>query len=154
MNISNDMLQTGIKFFSSPYNIVLTTTFILSGLILFMPNSKKYSLSAESLSKKTYAEKVNLIDIRDIRDIKDIKEKTKKSIPRSKILNIVELSKNQQLNKHLKNKDETIVLISDNYKHALLNLTILKKLNYTNVHILENGINGWVEAGFPLVENK
>jgi len=133
--------DTVIRFVSIPYNSMLILAFIISGIILFFPN-KRHTIKAEDITQKS-AQKMSIIDVRD---------NPISRIPRSKVLNLEQLVKTNQIYKHLKNKDETIIIIAQNRTQALKNYKLLTKLQYKNVYILEKGIDGWKNAGLPLTQ--
>ncbi|MFM2344492.1 MAG: hypothetical protein RLZZ210_1103 [Pseudomonadota bacterium] len=141
--LSNFTLNTVISFLSSPYNAVLLAIFIISGIILMLPDSKKFNIKAEDITQRTTDKNTNTIMV-------DIRESTQKRLPKSKSMNIVELAKSGNLAKQLKNKNDIIIIISEGQKDGLQALKILKSQEYTNVFILEKGVDGWINAGLPL----
>jgi len=50
----------------------------------------------------------------------------------------------------IKNKKTKIIVVCCSGSRALLASKTLKKLGYKDVLYLEGGVNGWLEAGYPL----
>ncbi|MEA2091129.1 MAG: rhodanese-like domain-containing protein [Campylobacterota bacterium] len=48
------------------------------------------------------------------------------------------------------NKKTKIVVICCSGKRAVLAAKTMKSLGYTNVEYLQGGVNGWLQAGYPL----
>jgi rhodanese-related sulfurtransferase len=139
---STTLAQSILSFLSIPYNAILACGVILSGIALLLPSTKKFSINAEDLTKKLHGNSTIFVDIRD---------NPKQRLPKSKMLKIKDLHQSQQLSKHLKNKEANIVLISENRMQGLDNLKLLKTQGYQNVLLLEKGLQGWLDAGLPVV---
>ncbi len=141
--IANLTLEKITAFLIIPYNAFLLAVFAVCAVILMIPNTKKYNIKAEDITQKSKDKNVNTVMI-------DIRNNPEKRLPRSKILNIKELNAASNLNKHLKNKNDTIILVAEGQKDGIESLKILKHQGYNSVFILENGIQGWLNAGLPL----
>jgi rhodanese-related sulfurtransferase len=50
----------------------------------------------------------------------------------------------------IEDKKARVIVICCSGKRAVLAAKTLKKLGYTNVSYLEDGVNGWLQAGYPL----
>ncbi len=136
------LTESVLSFLSIPYNAILALGTIFSGVALILPDTKKFSIKAEDLTKQTYGNNILLIDVRT---------DPQQRIPKSKLLNIENLQKTQQLNKNLKNKEANIVLITENRAQGLANMKLLKLQGYQNVLLLDKGIKGWLSAGLPVI---
>ena len=141
---TNLTLDIIIAFLSIPYNAFLLGVFIICATILILPNTKKFNIKAEDITQKSTDKNTNTVMV-------DIRANPQKRLPRSKALNIKELSKSSNLSKQLKNKNDIIILISEGQKDGVEALKILKLAGYTNVFILEKGVQGWLDAGLPLI---
>ncbi len=128
-----------MNFMSIPYNLILAATFVISGIFMLSPDTKKNFITASKISKQNT--KFTFVDIR---------QEYTNFIAKSKFINITELQKQGNINKHLKNKEDHIIIVSDNKAKALQALKSLKDLKYNNVFILSNGVDGWKSNGLPL----
>jgi rhodanese-related sulfurtransferase len=121
-----------------------------SGVMLVWPMLMKGSAKRASVSQATMLmnqRKAIMIDVRDLEtaqktgliasarsiEIKDLKEKA------------ATLSKN---------KEQPIIVACQTGQRAGAALTILKAAGYTELFVLDGGVNAWVEAGLPIKKPK
>jgi len=68
-------------------------------------------------------------------------------------LNTVKLTRGYveyKVEKEIKDKNRKIIVVCCSGKRALLAAKTMIDLGYTDVSYLEGGVNGWLNAGFPL----
>lgn len=58
----------------------------------------------------------------------------------------------RDIESYIPNVSDPIILFCQNGERSSLAAESIKKLGYSNVSILKDGINGWKEEGLPLVK--
>ena len=87
-----------------------------------------------------------IIDVRDVSAFQAGHLINAKSIPESQVLSDIPL--------RIKNKSQTIILVSSGKNQLLKLVQSLKKVGYDKVSILSGGIEEWKRQDFPLVSGK
>ncbi|MFN4327755.1 MAG: rhodanese-like domain-containing protein [Limnobacter sp.] len=117
-----------------------------SGLMLVWPVLMKSGASRVSVAQATLLmnqKKAVFVDIRDADVVS-----TQGTVANARRIDVGDLqAKADSLSK---NKETPVVVLCQSGIKAIPAAKILKASGYTDVHVLDGGINAWKEAGLPL----
>lgn len=132
-----------MDFFLETNNLMLIGTAVLSGLMLLWPTIQRKR--AGSLVGTTAA--VQMINQQNamVIDIRPLATYQNGHIPQSRNIPLAELDKKTA---NLP-KDKPIILACDRGQTAVGPAARLRQAGFTNVSVLEGGLNAWISAGLP-----
>lgn len=147
-------LDTAFLMFlqKSPMNMILFGTATVSGGMLLWPLVDR--LLGSSASQVGAVEAVQLINRRDalVLDVRDSADFAAGHLPNARSIPFSELDGRVREIEKLKSKP-VIVTCSTGMRSAAVCST-LKKHGFSEVHVLRDGVRGWVEASLPVEKSK
>lgn len=137
---------SSVPFFTEYTNLALIAIAIISGGMLFAP-----SLSPRRRGQ-TIAEVTELINRRNalVLDVRSAQEYATGHLPQARHAELASLP--ERANLIAKNKANPIVLVCQTGQRAAKAEAILKQAGYSEVFCLQGGLDGWKQAGLPLVK--
>ena len=135
-----------MEFFSN--NIFLFLILIISGLIYFRMTFGGISSEVELINSNGA---VNLINSSStvILDFRSASEFDKFRISTSINIKKEDINSSNQVFKKIK-KNKKILLIANSHFELYSIIKKFKDLNYQNIHVLQGGINSWINSDLPV----
>ena len=136
-----------MEFFKD--NVLLIGLALGSGIMLLLPTLKK---SAGGVPNLTTAEAINLINRSHaiVLDVREDAEFANGHIVDAKHIPVDKLA--ERLNELTKYKDKPILVNCQRGMRTAKACDILRKAEFTQVHVLQGGLDAWLEAKLPVVK--
>lgn len=136
-----------MEFFKD--NVLLIGLALGSGIMLLLPTLKK---SAGGVPNLTTAEAINLINRSHaiVLDVREDAEFANGHIVDAKHIPVDKLA--ERLNELAKYKDKPILVNCQRGMRTAKACDILRKAEFTQVHVLQGGLDAWLEAKLPVVK--
>jgi len=136
-----------VEFFKD--NVLLIGLALGSGIMLLLPTLKK---SAGGVPNLTTAEAINLINRSHaiVLDVREDAEFANGHIVDAKHIPVDKLA--ERLNELAKYKDKPILVNCQRGMRTAKACDILRKAEFTQVHVLQGGLDAWLEAKLPVVK--
>ncbi|TDR31491.1 rhodanese-like domain-containing protein [Hydromonas duriensis] len=136
-----------MDFFLQPMNLALVAFAAISGGLLVWPSIAGGRASRLNVTEATTLinKRAQVIDVRSAEAFAAGHIQNAKSLPMSNLVEQLPLAK-------LK-KDKPVLLVCDRGVAAAGAVKVFSKMEFTDVHVLDGGLNAWKEAQLPLVKN-
>ena len=133
-----------MDFLSSQNNFLILFVAIASGIMLLLPAFTKgrpgRAIPADNVVQKMNQDNAILIDIRSSEQFKA------SHIAQARNISLADLeSKTASIA-----KDKPIVVVCEHGRNAPKAVASLRKLGFEEIFSLESGLQGWLQAGFPV----
>ena len=136
-----------MDFFLQPMNLALAAIAAISGGALLWP-----ALTGSRASRINVTEATMLINKRaQIIDVRPVEAYAAGHIQNAKSLPLSNLTEQLPLLK-LK-KDKPVLVVCERGVSAVKAAVLLTKAEYTDVHVIEGGLNAWRNAQLPIVKS-
>lgn len=135
-----------MPFFTEYTNLALIAIAVISGVMLFAPS---LSRSRRGL---TIADATELINRRNavVLDVRSAEEYAAGHLPQARHADLAALP--ERASQVAKNKANPVVLVCQTGQRAAKAEAILKQAGYPEVFCLQGGLDGWKQAGLPIVK--
>lgn len=134
-------------FLQSPTNLFFAILAIGSGLALLWQSLAGQNVSRVSPTQASILinARAQIIDVREVEAFASGHIKNSKSLPFSQIT--------QQLSLLKLKKDKPVIIVCESGSVAARAASVLSKNEFTQVHVLEQGLKGWHNAQLPVVKD-
>lgn len=138
---------SSVTFFTDYTNLVLLVALLVSGGFLLWP-----MLTGGGRGGLSAAEATQLINRRNavVVDLRPAAEYTNGHLPSARHLEFSELQ--AKIGQIAKNKASPVLLVCQNGLQSNKASRIVREAGYTEVHVLQGGLNAWQQAGMPVVK--
>ncbi len=136
-----------MTFFTDYTNLVLLVALVVSGALLLWPmvtGGGRGGLSAAEATQLINRRNAVVVDLRPAADY------TNGHLPSARHLEFSELQ--AKIGQIAKNKASPVLLVCQNGMQSNKASRIVKEAGYTEVHVLQGGLNAWQQAGMPVVK--
>lgn len=132
-----------MDFLTDTNNLLILVVAFISGMMLLFPGLSKrggkHVTPTDAVQQMNQRQAI-LIDIRQADSYKA------GHIPQARHIPAAELAtKTEKIA-----KDKPVIVVCESGRTAQRSATELRKLGFTDVAVLEGGLNAWVQAGLPL----
>ncbi|MEX3956512.1 rhodanese-like domain-containing protein [Trinickia sp. EG282A] len=136
-----------MTFFTDYTNLVLLVALLVSGGFLLWP-----MLTGGGRGGLSAAEATQLINRRNavVVDLRPAADYTSGHLPSARHLDFSELQ--AKIGQIAKNKASPVLLVCQNGLQSNKASRIVREAGYTEVHVLQGGLNAWQQAGMPVVK--
>jgi rhodanese-related sulfurtransferase len=136
-----------VTFFTDYTNLVLIAALLASGGMLLWP-----TLAGRGRGGLSAAEATQLINRRNavVVDLRPAGEYANGHLPSARHLELEELK--AKIGQIAKNKAHPVLLVCQNGLQSNKASRIVREAGYTEVHVLQGGVNAWQQAGMPVVK--
>ncbi len=136
-----------MTFFTDYTNLALIAILLVSGALLLWP-----TLSGSGRGALSAAEATQLINRRNavVIDLRDVADYANGHLPAARHLAFSELG--ARINHVAKNKSTPVLLVCQRGQHSHKGVRIVEAAGYSDVHVLQGGMNAWQRAGMPVVK--
>jgi rhodanese-related sulfurtransferase len=136
-----------VTFFTDYTNLVLLVALLASGGMLLWP-----TLAGGGRGGLSAAEATQLINRRNavVVDLRPAAEYANGHLPSARHLDFSELQ--AKIGQIAKNKSNPVLLVCQNGLQSNKASRIAREAGYTEVHVLQGGLNAWQQAGMPVVK--
>jgi rhodanese-related sulfurtransferase len=136
-----------VKFFTDYTNLVLIAALVISGGLLLWP-----TLSRRGRSGLSAAEATQLINRRNavVVDLRPAADYAGGHLPQARHVEFGELQ--AKVGQITKNKGMPVLLVCQTGLQSHKAVRIAQDAGYSEVHVLQGGVNAWQQAGMPVVK--
>jgi rhodanese-related sulfurtransferase len=138
---------SSVKFFTDYTNLVLIAIVLISGGLLLWPTIMRRGrggLSAAEATQLINRRNAAVIDLRPSADY------ASGHLPLARHFEFAELQ--AHVSQLPKNKSNPVLLVCQTGQQSSKAARIVQEAGYTEVHVLEGGVNAWQKAGMPVVK--
>jgi rhodanese-related sulfurtransferase len=136
-----------VKFFTDYTNLVLIAAVLISGGLLLWPTISRRGrggLSAPEATQLINRRNAVVIDLRSAADYAG------GHLPQARHVEFAELQ--AKIGQIAKNKGTPVLLVCQTGQQSHQAVRIAEAAGYTEVHVLQGGVNAWQQAGMPVVK--
>lgn len=136
-----------MKFFTDYTNLVLIAIVLISGGLLLWP-----ALTRRGRGGVSAAEATTLINRRNavVVDVRPAAEYAKGHLPAARNLEMTELQ--AKIGQIAKNKSNPVILVCQTGQQSQKASRTVTEAGYSEVHVLQGGVDAWQKAGMPVVK--
>ena len=136
-----------VTFLTDYTNLVLIAALVVSGGLLLWP-----ALSGRGRGGLSAAPATPLINRRNavIVDLRPAADYALGHLPSARHLEFAELQ--AKIGQIAKNKGNPVLLVCQNGLQSNKASRVVREAGYTEVHVLQGGLNAWQQAGMPVVK--
>lgn len=136
-----------MTFFTDYTNLVLIAALVVSGGLLLWP-----TIAGRGRGGLSAPEATQLINRRNavVVDLRPAAEYAAGHLPAARHLEFAELQ--AKIGQIAKNKANPVLLVCRNGQHSAKALRVVMDAGYSEVHVLQGGLNAWQQAGMPVVK--
>jgi rhodanese-related sulfurtransferase len=136
-----------VTFLTDYTNLVLIAALVVSGGLLLWP-----ALSGRGRGGLSAAQATQLINRRNavIVDLRPAADYALGHLPSARHLEFAELQ--AKIGQIAKNKGNPVLLVCQNGLQSNKASRVVREAGYTEVHVLQGGLNAWQQAGMPVVK--
>lgn len=136
-----------MTFFTDYTNLVLIAALVISGGVLLWP-----TLAGRGRGGLTAAEATQLINRRNaiVVDLRPGTDYANGHLPAARHLEFEQLQ--AKIGQIAKNKASPVLLVCQNGSQSNKASRVVREAGYTEVHVLQGGLNAWQQAGMPVVK--
>ncbi|GLU32865.1 rhodanese-like domain-containing protein [Trinickia caryophylli] len=137
-----------MTFFTDYANLVLIAALLVSGGMLLWPmltgRGGRGGLSAPEATQLINRRNAIVVDLRPAADY------ALGHLPAARHLEFAELQ--AKIGQIAKNKASPVLLVCQNGQQSAKASRVVREAGYTEVHVLQGGLNAWQQAGMPVVK--
>ena len=136
-----------MKFFTDYTNLVLIATALISGGLLLWP-----AITRRGRGGVSAAEATTLINRRNavVIDLRPAADYAKGHLPSARNLEMADLQ--AKIGQIAKNKGNPVILVCQTGQQSQKASRAVSDAGYTEVHVLQGGLDAWQKAGMPVVK--
>lgn len=136
-----------MTFFTDYTNLILIVAFVVSGALLLWP-----MIASRGRGGLSAAEATQLINRRNavVIDLRGGPDYAAGHLPAARHLALDELQ--AKIGQIAKNKATPVLLVCQTGLQSNKASRIVEAAGYTEVHVLQGGLNAWQQAGMPVVK--
>jgi rhodanese-related sulfurtransferase len=145
--LPNHFWRILVTFFTDYTNLILIAAFLASGALLLWP-----MIAARGRGGLSAAEATQLINRRNaiVIDLRGAPDFTAGHLPAARHLALDELQ--AKIGQIAKKKATPVLLVCQTGLQSNKASRIVEAAGYTEVHVLQGGLNAWQQAGMPVVK--
>jgi rhodanese-related sulfurtransferase len=147
VGLPNHFWRILVTFFTDYTNLILIAAFVVSGALLLWP-----MIAGRGRGGLSAAEATQLINRRNavVIDLRAATEYAAGHLPAARHLALDELQ--AKIGQIAKNKATPVLLVCQTGLQSNKASRIVEAAGYTEVHVLQGGLNAWQQAGMPVVK--
>ena len=136
-----------MKFFTDYTNLVLIAALLISGALLLWPAIMRRGRGGVSAAEAT-----TLINRRNavVVDLRPAAQFAQGHLPAARNVEMAELQ--AKIGQIAKNKSNPVILVCQTGQQSQKASRTVSEAGYSEVHVLEGGVDAWQKAGMPVVK--